>query len=172
MLDSERIKNTKRADQLQFLRFCAFLVIFCRHTSGWAILGRNIIVSLEAISFFFTISGFVTGYSAYGKEINLSFRNVLKDFRGRLSRLYPLYFFTTIFSIILEPWFSENIALLNFKFVMPRLVQLFKNLLLIQSWPGSNPMAYNGVGWFLSVLIFLQLFNVPIAFILNKIDKK
>lgn len=171
MLDTEVINKTKRADQLQFLRFCAFLVVFWGHSSYWASGNRNILLGLEALSFFFIISGFVTGYSAYGKDIHLSFGNVVTDFWKRLLKLYPLYFFTTVFSIVLEPWFSENLALLNYGFIIPRLIQLLKNLLLLQSWPGGNLLAYNGVGWFLSTLIFLQLFNVPIASMLNKINK-
>ena len=172
MTDFELIKTTKRADQLQFLRFCAFLVVFWGHSSYWANGNRNILLGLEAMSFFFIISGFVTGYTAYGKEPVLSFKNIFRDFGGRLVKLYPLYFFTTVFAIILEPWFSENLAALNFEFMLPRLLQLLKNLLLLQSWPGGDSLSYNGVGWFLSTLIFLQLFNIPIGWMLNRINKK
>ena len=170
MYDIDLLKSTKRADQLQFLRFCAFLIVFWGHSSYWAAGNREIKFGLAALSFFFIISGFVVGYTAVGKEVRVTAKAIVKDFAGKLSKLYPLYFFTTIFAIVLEPWFSENLAELNFAFLKSHIIQLIGNLLLIQSWPGMDPLAYNGVGWFLSTLMFLALFNIPIIWLLNKIN--
>ena len=51
-------------------------------------------------------------------------------------------------------------------------IQLAKNLLLLQSWFPKEYFSFNGVGWFLSTLVFLQLLNLPMRTIILKVDEK
>ena len=87
-----------RADQLQFFRFCAFLLI-CAHHMGrcqlsWFPHGNG---AATAVEFFIVLSGAVIGISSYKREIKCSFSNIFvyikkkikylsdqEDFPGRL----------------------------------------------------------------------------------------
>jgi len=42
---------------------------------------------------------------------------------------------------------------------------------LIQSWFPTEYFSFCGVGWFLSTIMFLYIFNIPFKYILNKINK-
>ena len=164
------VNTTKRADQLQFLRFLAFLAIFQQHTARWQIIPRSLALGMEALSFFFVLSGVVSGYTAYGKDIQVSFKSVLGSVLKKIKKIYPLYLFTTIFSI-LTTWIPNSIANLEYSQMKADFIQLIKNLLFIQSWFANGKLSYNGVTWFLSILMFLCLFTSPFLHLLNRISK-
>jgi peptidoglycan/LPS O-acetylase OafA/YrhL len=69
--------------------------------------------------------------------------------------------------------FSEMPLLLmkcDFTGVRPHLLQLGKNLLMVQSWFPENAHSFNTVGWFLSVLMFLYALSLPFAWLLSKLN--
>ncbi|MGN1026060.1 MAG: acyltransferase family protein, partial [Faecousia sp.] len=86
----------------------------------------------------------------------------------KLAKLYPLYFFTTMYTFLYYD-LSELTALTALS-TFPK--QLVRNLLLIQAWFSEGYFSYNGVGWFLSALLFLSLFNLPVIYLLNKINRR
>ena len=67
-----------RANQLQFLRFIAFLLICMVHTESyqpsWGPGGNG---AINAVAFFIILSGAVSGYSSYNKDIECSFKGIL-----------------------------------------------------------------------------------------------
>ena len=68
-----------RANQLQFLRFIAFCMIFLWHINAYAfsfIARFNMNAAAEAVSFFFILSGMVVAYSGYGKESECSLKSI------------------------------------------------------------------------------------------------
>lgn len=163
--------NTKRADSLQFLRFCAFLLVFIRHAGtyfpAW-FPSRN--AGVSAVEFFIVLSGFVYGYSAYGTEANLSVKEILNYIWKKLKKLYPLYIVTTLLAIS----YSSLPALLanhQFSDAIPPIKQLFKCVLLIQAWFPEGYFSYNGLGWFLSTVMFLYFLNLPMKYIFTKMKK-
>lgn len=166
------MKNESRADQLQFLRFIAFTLIFLLHGSVWNFLELPVKSgAIEAVSFFFILSGVVTGYSSYEKEMTPTLKNVFEYMKRKLCKVYPLYIVTTLFTIIYTQ-IPQLISTHQFKTLIKGLgIQLLKNVLLLQSWFPTGYFSFNGVGWFLSTIIFLYLFNVPVIYILNKVNK-
>ena len=158
-----------REDQLQFLRFLAFLNVFLAHGEQWLFFPyRTSHSASSAVSFFFILSGLVAGYSLAGKTVVPSLGNVAVYLWKKIRKVYPLYFLTTMFAVM----FSGIPSLLmecNFEGLSPLLLQLGKNLLLIQSWFPENAHSFNTVGWFLSVLIFLYALSLPFAWLLNKL---
>lgn len=159
-----------REDQLQFLRFLAFLNVFLAHAEKWLFFPyRTSHSASAAVSFFFMLSGLVTGYSLAGKEIHPGLGNVVTFLRKKLRKVYPLYFLTTLFAVMFSP-IPSLLMECDFVNIRPQLSQLGKNLLLIQSWFPDNAHSFNTVGWFLSVLMFLYALSLPFAWLLNKLS--
>lgn len=160
-----------RADQLQFFRFCAFLLICAHHMGGcqlsWFPHGNG---AANAVEFFIVLSGAVIGISSYKREIKCSFSNIFVYIKKKIKLFYPLYFITTIFTIIFSPILNNLIAH-NFVGSKRELWQLVKNLFLIQSWFPTSYFSFNGVGWFLSTIMFLYFINIPLRAIATKICK-
>lgn len=158
-----------RARQLQFLRFLAFLMIFFWHAQAWLPawdLRQN--TATSTVSFFFVLSGVVKGFSSLDKEQPLTLKSYLGNFFKRLIRVYPLYAVTmlaTVYTSAIPTYLSEG----NLDALKSALIQLGKNLLLIQSWFSTEYFSFNGVGWFLSTLMFLFLFTDPAVHLFKKI---
>ena len=165
-------KKTNRAEQLQFLRFIAFLFIFMWHANAYHLgfMPSTGAGAMCAVSFFFILSGFVTGYSSYNNEQKLGIKEIKKEMWKKIKRFYPLYIGITLFSIVFSTLPGE-IATHNLRGTLSSTLQLAKNTLLIQSWFPSKYFAFVSGGWFLSTLMFLYLFNVPLRVLLNKIGK-
>lgn len=159
-----------REEQLQFLRFLAFINVFITHAEAFLFFPyRATFSALASVSFFFMLSGVVAGYSLIGKPVVPDVRNIGGFLWKKIRKVYPLYFLTTAFAVM----FSEIPALVmacDFSALRSPLIQLSKNLLLIQSWFPGSAHSYNTVGWFLSVLVFLYALTLPLAWILNKLN--
>lgn len=163
------MKTSSRAQQLQFLRFLAFLLIFFWHAQSWLPeweLRQNTATSM--VSFFFVLSGVVKGYSSLLKEQTLTLKSYTTNYVSRLVKVYPLYAITMLYTVSTSPipYFLSSGNIEGFK---TWTIQLSKNLLLIQSWFNKEYFSYNGVGWFLSSLMFLFLFTDPAVHLLKKI---
>lgn len=159
----------KREDQLQFLRFLAFLNVFIAHAEVWLFFSYPAShCSKSAVSFFFILSGGLTGYAGFGKERKLSIGAIGANMGKKLRKLYPLYFVTMLVPVLFSE-LPEQLAALDFVSAKAMLVQLGKNLLLIQSWFTEGYFSINGVGWFLSTLMFLNLWNLPALWLLNRL---
>jgi len=171
MLNSSTAKKPQRADQLQFLRFFAFLLIFMWHavayTPAWM---PKINGATQAVSFFFILSGLVTSYSYYDKDISLSAKSVVYNIWGKIKKFYPLFLVTTIITIGYLGY-PKLIVMGNWELLKTSGIQLIKNLFLIQSWFPKGYYSFNGVSWFLSTIVFLYLFNIPFMRLLKAIER-
>ncbi len=159
----QAVMSTRRewAYQLQFLRFLAFLLMFFWHAKAWLPvweLQQNTATSV--VSFFFVLSGLTAGYSAWGKEVPFTVGSYLKGIGKRLAKVYPLYFVTTVYTVSYSA-IPTLLAQGDADALRPHVLQLLKNLGLVQSWWDENFFSYNGLGWFLSSLMFLFLFQQP-----------
>lgn len=172
------MKKTKNdSSQLQFLRFLAFMLIFFFHTGDYQLAWfpkEN--GAANAVEFFILLSGVVSGISSFDKEIKCKARDIVSYMKKKIIKVYPLYFVTTLFTVTYTT-IPSIIAYHDFytfeqiKILLGQIGQLIKNLLLIQSWFPSNYFSYNGVGWFLSTIMFLYLVNIPLRALATKIKK-
>ncbi len=161
----------QRAEQLQFLRFLAFLNVFIHHADAWNFFGYPASHSgAFAVSFFFMLSGLVTGYGAYGKEIRPTLGNIAGNMWKRIRKVYPLYVLTMLIPVLwseipamVESWDTAGLLQNGKDFLL--------NLLFLQSWAQGGVRSFNGLGWFLSVLMFLNLTNLPMGWALNRINR-
>lgn len=164
-------KNRNRAEQLQFLRFLAFLFIFLWHADDWSLpfLPREN-GAANGVAFFFMLSGAVTGYSALQNEIKCTPREIGSYLSGKVKKIYPLYITTTLITVSYSG-IAKYIVTQNYSKLTVPVTHLCKSILLLQSWFPKYYFTFNGVGWFLSTILFLYLFKFPLIFIAGKIRK-
>lgn len=167
-------KTINDSKQLQFLRFLAFLLIFIYHTGdyqfAWFPQENG---AANAVEFFILLSGVVSGISSFDKDIKCSAKDIVSYMKKKIVKVYPLYFITTVFTITYTT-IPAMIAYHDFsaiKVFLGQVLQLIKNLLLIQSWFPTNYFSYNGVGWFLSTIMFLYIINIPLRALATRIRK-
>lgn len=165
------MNNQTRATQLQFLRFCAFLLICIFHTgdfqfSWWP--GDN--GAANAVAFFIVLSGAVSGFSSYETEVECSVRKILQYMWKKIKKIYPLYFVTMMITIAYSdmPKFAAQLSYPGLKGEFKFLVRCVP---MLQSWFPSGYFAYNGVGWFVSTIMFLYLINIPLRALAGRIVK-
>lgn len=160
--------NTGREEQLQFLRFLAFFNVYITHAEAWIFFRYpTSYCAAAAVSFFFMLSGLVTGFTLCGREIQLGLREEGRYLWRKLKKVYPLYFFTTLYTFLYHD-LSELTALANLS-EFPK--QLIRNLLLIQSWFPEGYFSYNGAAWFLSSLLFMWVITLPVLALLNRLAR-
>jgi peptidoglycan/LPS O-acetylase OafA/YrhL len=119
------------------------------------------------VGFFFLLSGFLAGYSAEGKAIRFNVKEYAENVWKRVCRLYPLYFITMMIPVI----YSDELVKLAMMKFDGDVIQLLKNLLMIQSWFTEGSMTINSVGWYVSTLMFLSLFTLPVTCLLQKVKR-
>lgn len=132
---------------------------------SWAPHGNG---AANAVGFFILLSGFLSAFSSGGKTLDVDVKQILPYLWRKIKKVYPLYALTTLMAI----GYSSIPALVahhNASDLMPALIQLLKCLLLIQSWWPSGYFAFNGVGWFLSTIMFLYLLNLPLRWLASRI---
>lgn len=160
-----------RADQLQFLRFLAFLNVYICHAEVWLFFKYPAShCAAAAVSFFFMLSGLVIGYSMYGREISLSLKAQGAYFWKKIKRVYPLYFLTTIFCFLFYT-VPGIVAAGDWKTLAGHAMPLTANLLMIQTW-FKGVASYNSVSWFMATTMFLYLFALPGMAVLNRVGKR
>lgn len=154
----------------QFLRFFAFLLIFLFHSNGFAFLpnpGGG--AAASAVSFFILLSGFLSGYSSADKTITCNINEIFNYVRKKVRKFYPLYIGTTAVTI-LYCGLKSYIAAGNTEAVFALLIQLIKNIFLIQSWFPTGYFLFNSVSWFLSTMMFLYVCKVPLTYFVSKLN--
>ena len=163
-------KSGTRADQLQFLRFLAFLNVYICHAEAWLFFKYSAShCAAAAVSFFFMLSGLVIGYSMYGKQIDLSLKAQGQYMWKKTKRVYPLYFLTTMFCFLFYT-LPGIAAAENWQALADHALPLTANLLMVQTW-FNGIASYNGVSWFMATTMFLYLFALPGIYGLNRVGK-
>ena len=187
--------KSSRIDGVQFLRFIAFLTVFLVHGRIWCFWGDWPAhgVGALAVQFFILLSGMMTGYTGCGKEEPVTGRSVLRFMGRKLKKLYPLYLWTVIFSLLWSeiPMGFSTGTLHSISHNVPDALtapagvtipsgtalidapgQLLRSVLLIQAWFEKGHFSYNGVSWFLSTLMFLYLLSLPMLKLLHVLNRQ
>lgn len=144
-LDNKIIKS------LQSLRFIAVLFVFYTHITS-----DHIIYATCGVSFFVILSGFLYGYKSV--EDKKTRRETITLLKKRILRFYPLYLITLILCIPLET-------------KIPSVRTVIQNLLLLQCYSTTHYFIFNGVSWFLSMMMTLSILTYPLKRIIMKIKK-
>lgn len=163
---------SSRQDQLQFMRFLAFLNVFIAHAEVWLFFPyRTSHCATAAVSFFFMLSGMVTGYSFVRKEqLKFTLKAETSFVWKRLRKIYPLYLATTLIAVIRSD-LPVSVISGNLQQLKETGTQLLRNLLMIQAWFPEGALSFNGASWFLSALVFLYVCSIPLGCLLNRLTR-
>lgn len=161
----------KRLDQLQFLRFIGFCFIFLFHALGTNLepyfYSANSAYAM--VSFFFILSGFGSGYSSADRYEKPTVKAMLLHQWKKIKKIYPVLFLSVIYCM-LQTDLPSIINNGDMNALKESSWTLMKCLLMIQAW--WNPyLHYNGVTWFISAIMFLYLFDLPVRYLLDKLHK-
>lgn len=149
---------------IDYLRGFMALLIMIYHYSSWShfiefnashILTR---VALYGVSIFFIISGFSLTLVYYNKFKTITFRALLIYIQKRFARIYPLFWFVVIFSILIGYKQLPNIDNL--------VVQLTITFQLFNGYSGFTPGA-----WSIGIEIIFYLLLPFILYFINKMPK-
>ena len=164
--------TNNRLNQMQFLRVLAFLNIYMLHAGHWNFFNYpGWFGAISAVSFFFMLSGFLTGYSFDENRFDPSPASYGRYMRKKIARFYPLYFITTLYAVSFSN-IPQIFASGHFGELIAPVVQLLKNLLCIQSWFPDGYLSYNGPCWFSATLLFLTALNYPFFLFIQTIRRK
>ena len=161
----------EKMEQLQIIRFISFGIIFIRHSADWVHFPNFQGNTINAITFFFMLSGLVNAYSMYGRDIMLTRKCITGYMKKKIEKLYPLYFCTLIVSLFTSGFFSHLIKN-DLLYVKQQTIFLVRDVFLIQSWFTDGYFSFNGVAWFLSTLFPMCLITVPVLYGFNKVIKR
>lgn len=160
-----------RAEQLQFLRFLAFLNVYICHAEVWLFFKYPAShCAAAAVSFFFMLSGLVTALSLQGREISLSLKSQGSYMWKKIKKVYPLYFLTTVFCFgfyVLPGIVSAG----DWQALKGHAGTLAANLLMVQTW-FKGVGCYNGVAWYLATSMFLFPLALPGMYVLNRVMRR
>ncbi len=169
----------QETSQLQFLRMMAILIIFRYHSVIYQFdpfpfnFGIWWNATSSAVVFFFMLSGLVSGYYSYERDIEMSVKDSLKYVWKKLCKVYPLYLAVTLYSISFYD-IPKLIASKSWDQLRYLMLLLARHILLLQSWVKVYPgefFCFSEVGWFLSTIMFLYLLNIPLRAVATRIKK-
>ena len=148
--------NPKRQslDALTGLRFVAAFVVLMAHTVTVASREQVSLahLSMNAVSFFFVLSGFILTYVYFDR---LTSQNVFSFYRARWARIWPLHAACLIFAVAV--WLLCSGQYLNWTLLSKMLLSHFT---LTQSWLPWSGLAnwFNGPAWSVSTELGFYVF--------------
>jgi len=162
-----------RAEQMQFWRFIAFFHVFLQHTMDWNgfLHYPSFKSGLIAISFFFMLSGALSGYNAPGRTEKPAIGDVLRHGLRKLKGFYPLYIVMIAISLFSSGLIVE-VAQRNLSGIVRQTGRLGVHLLMLQSWFPSTYFDFTGVGWFFSTILMLYLCQLPFGWLLGRLRRR
>ncbi len=161
-----------RVNQVQFLRFVAFFLLFAYHASFWIPnYPDNQLSGLFGLFYFLLLSGVMASYSLYQKnDIEPTAKNIFKYFRQKLVKFYPLYFITNLLAVIYTVP-SLMVASHSYRELLVKGLEFVATMLMCQTLL-FKPYIYNAASWYIASIIWLSLLNIPFSHYSRKIMKK
>lgn len=159
-----------RENQLQFLRVLAFANVFMLHAQGWNFINYpSMFGSIASITFFFMLSGFLTGYGYTDRKAEFGRKEYFQYLKRKIVQFYPLYFVVNI-CCVASSAIPRLIGEANFPGLTEPVLQLVKTLLCVQVWSPKEYFAFYGASWFSATLLFLNALNLPFFKLLRKVN--
>lgn len=141
----------QRLEQLTFTRFISAFVILISHFKPIEIVNDEWFIPLFhnffAVSYFFTLSGFVLGITYYDRFKVFDYKELKNYFVARFARIYPVYLLALLMVIGFDYYITRTIR------YSP--VNIFLNLTLLQGW--FNREIINFPSWSLSCEAFFYV---------------
>ncbi len=150
-LDRNSYNSRPYLGSLTTLRFLASFGILILHARDHDLVPDNVLSGFDlsqSVTFFFVLSGFVLSYAYTGRSFS-----TFDFYRSRIARVWPAFFLSIIFVVILIP---RNLYLPAFTSLPLTCATFFVTILGLQSWfpIPSIFFAFNAVTWSISVELF------------------
>ncbi len=161
-----------RVNQVQFLRFVAFLLLFVYHASFWIPnYPDNHLIGMFGLFYFLLLSGVMASYSLYPKEeLRPTAKNMFNYIKQKLVKFYPLYFITNLLAVIYTvPSFM--VANHSYRELFVKGIEFVATIFMCQTLL-FKPYIYNAASWYIASLVWLSLLNIPFSYFSKKIMKK
>lgn len=161
------MKKQTKLNNLQGLRFIAFLFVFYNH-SCWLLNTDTFYLGARGVEIFFCLAGFLIAMHYHDSNLGGTLLDSYQYCTNKMKKFYVLHvttfvcFFVSPFIKMLEGELSE-VQIYNFW------KDAILNIFLLRSWVPEIEFGFNGPTWFLSSLLF-SYFLVPK--ILNIFKKK
>lgn len=142
---------------IQGLRFLGFLMIFINHSYWLVTKDKWFDFGARGVEIFFVLSGFLMAYHYGNKNVAYDLKSSIRYMLRKAKKFYLLHLVT---------FFAMGAYFLNLRqtsgwhypggrHALYRDVIL--NLTLLKSWDARSMFSFNGVTWFLSVMLFIYL---------------
>lgn len=148
----------EKINSLQGLRVISMIIIFLYNCELFPF-------GHLAVTFFFILSGVVSYYSN-DKIQNISLSSSIKYYKNKIKKFYLVYLLTIILGLIV------NYTVFSRYNLSKKILIILSNVTLTQAFiPNSDYyFSLNGVGWYLSSLVFCYLVFNMYNYYLNKIN--
>ena len=164
--------GNNRLGAIQFLRFIAFFNIFMLHSNnifyvynGKLIFATN---SFFAVSFFVVLSGFLYGLRFRDREPDL--KQEKQFVKKRILKFYPLHIALLLLIVPLTAG-TPMLAYVEGDWgqLLKYVASFFLNAALLHNYFPQTYLSFNGVSWFLTVMVLTAILTLPLAALLRKI---
>ena len=142
-------------NNLQGLRFLAFILIYLNHAYGLISTGKIFDYGARGVELFFILSGYLIAYGFVSRNhgnVDSSWKACFSYLINKLKKFYFLHVLTFL------------IAAYVISFIKPSYTNMlrdaFLSITLLKSWYRPAMFSFNGATWFLSTMLFCW-FLVP-----------
>lgn len=142
---------------IQGLRFLGFLMIFLNHSYWLFTKNKWFDFGARGVEIFFVLSGFLMAYHYGNKEIAHDLKSSIRYMLRKAKKFYQLHLFT-FFAMGAYFMHLRQVSGWHYPDGRPALYRdVILNLTLLKSWDARSMFSFNGVTWFLSVMLFIYL---------------
>lgn len=150
----------ERANQLQFWRFLAFLIIFQCHASQWAPFQIDNIRALLGVFFFVLLSGAMSSYALHQKAFRNDSKGILDHKIKSVIRAYPLYIITNCFTMAyLIP--IDLVTSHSFKDLAKEFINFILTATMLQPW-FLKTESFNATSWYVASVSWIGILSIPV----------
>lgn len=151
-------------NSLTSFRFIAALMVFLFHLE----ILSQFQLGAAGVSFFFILSGFILTYTYHSKFKNIKIKEILKFYKARIAKIYPVHLLTFLISLPLVLYYFDPDGFYWVKLTIMSII----NLSLVQSYVPSQGtyFNFNGVSWTLSVEVFFYALFPFVMLLFKKVN--
>lgn len=140
-------------NNLQGLRFLAFILIYLNHAYGLISTGKIFDYGARGVELFFILSGYLIAYGFANRNdvlVDSSWKACFSYLKNKLKKFYFLHILTFLIAAYVISCINPGYP--------GMLRNAFLGITLLKSWYKPAMFSFNGATWFLSTMLFCWFF--------------